>query len=583
MRTDQSCIVCQVATQEIDRLIRLLPSRPLGSILDKANKQEVALLHFEFNKGIKKRKRTGDEDEELDTPNTKSQAKPKFPPHQELFRYPMEGKNAVSVRQEDYDRLDDGEFLNDVVIEFMLKHLILGSPEKLQEQVHHFNTFFYEQLSFKDDQARKGGAPETSGYDRVKKWTSKVDLFSKKYIFVPINENMHWYLALIYNPGALLKQNEVEEDFSAEDLATSLAVEASLFSDRPQTRNVGDEPLLRGTDETAMVVDEPRMDTKPCGIDASSLPADDSLVELKDLDVAQIQEGVHTMDIDLPASFVIDSEDVDSEVFQSMKGPYTYKSKGKGRKKLTAEEEAERKLRDAERHQAKTAESQKQCHIIILDSLHAKHAGAIRRLKGYLAAEAEAKLQVTIDQKEIQGIHAKVPVQPNHCDCGIYLLYYVEVFLKDPRKYLNIIFVSLACAPRSVIFYGPASNTTLITMWMHSPKQNRLNADQDWFALQDVQTKRSEGKQLMNRLTTQYQELTAKAAPPKQGAAAAPATSANRPPQTPTQPKKTLHPLRPPPALSPGGPPQQPQPPKRNRIAEYREETKRKELLQASQ
>lgn len=43
------------------------------------------------------------------------------------------------------------------------------------------------------------------GYDSVKKWTKAVDVFQQDLIIVPVNENLHWYLAVIYNPRALIE------------------------------------------------------------------------------------------------------------------------------------------------------------------------------------------------------------------------------------------------------------------------------------------------------------------------------------------------------------------------------------------
>jgi hypothetical protein len=69
-----------------------------------------------------------------------------------------------------------------------------------------YNTFFYNQLARKDDEN-----PSEYGYQKVKKWTSKVDIFTKKFLIIPICESylffdirMHWYLAIVYNPAALL-------------------------------------------------------------------------------------------------------------------------------------------------------------------------------------------------------------------------------------------------------------------------------------------------------------------------------------------------------------------------------------------
>ncbi|KAI8815560.1 uncharacterized protein EV422DRAFT_373110 [Fimicolochytrium jonesii] len=169
-------------------------------------------------------------DEPLQSSVRKKQVKKHIaPPDKELFRFPFDQKVAVTVRVEDYDRLQDGEYLNDVVIEFFMKWLALQGVNKEHEnEVHFFNSFFFEQLSY--GQTGKKNSPDDSGYERVKKWTKSIKLFEKKYIFVPINENMHWYLALIYNPGALLKEEEEVCGTTLEDQNMSRAIEESLRS-----------------------------------------------------------------------------------------------------------------------------------------------------------------------------------------------------------------------------------------------------------------------------------------------------------------------------------------------------------------
>lgn len=53
--------------------------------------------------------------------------------------------------------------------------------EKIAPHVHIFNSFFYKQLS---TPRKKGVDP----YKLVEKWTKKVNLFEKRFIVVPINE-----------------------------------------------------------------------------------------------------------------------------------------------------------------------------------------------------------------------------------------------------------------------------------------------------------------------------------------------------------------------------------------------------------
>ncbi|KAI7954010.1 hypothetical protein MJO28_006557 [Puccinia striiformis f. sp. tritici] len=44
-------------------------------------------------------------------------------------------------------------------------------------------------------------------YKAVAKWTKHVDIFKKKYIVIPINEDSHWYFLVILNPENLLSQD----------------------------------------------------------------------------------------------------------------------------------------------------------------------------------------------------------------------------------------------------------------------------------------------------------------------------------------------------------------------------------------
>ncbi|SCV74614.1 BQ2448_7643 [Microbotryum intermedium] len=123
--------------------------------------------------------------------------------------YPLQGdKTVVSVTHGDTKRLVDGKYLNDTLIEFGLKRAFLNLVDRdsklvegskpLAPLVHMFNSFFYKKLD------RRGLAKQQT-YDSVAKWTSKFDLFEKKIVIVPINEKNHWYLAIVYNPGAILK------------------------------------------------------------------------------------------------------------------------------------------------------------------------------------------------------------------------------------------------------------------------------------------------------------------------------------------------------------------------------------------
>ena len=38
-------------------------------------------------------------------------------------------------------------------------------------------------------------------YERVRRWTKEVNIFEKDFVIVPINENSHWFVAVICYPG----------------------------------------------------------------------------------------------------------------------------------------------------------------------------------------------------------------------------------------------------------------------------------------------------------------------------------------------------------------------------------------------
>ena len=45
----------------------------------------------------------------------------------------------------------------------------------------------------------------------MKTWTRKVNLFEKDFVVIPINENLHWYLAIICHPSKMLIEDDDNE------------------------------------------------------------------------------------------------------------------------------------------------------------------------------------------------------------------------------------------------------------------------------------------------------------------------------------------------------------------------------------
>ena len=118
-----------------------------------------------------------------------------------ILRYPTSGPFAVTLLQCDLERLKEGEYLNDTMIEFGLRYLlerIKRNNPSLVQQIHVFNTFFYHKLTESRDRSKT--------YEHLRKWTNKVNIFDKMYVVVPINEHLHWYMAIIVNPKAIINE-----------------------------------------------------------------------------------------------------------------------------------------------------------------------------------------------------------------------------------------------------------------------------------------------------------------------------------------------------------------------------------------
>ena len=132
-----------------------------------------------------------------------------------LLRYPpAEGeKDAVEITRGDEARLDEGEFLNDSLIDFYLKcydngdvgerqcdssssSSAPGTSDAVHGRLHFFSSYFFSKLRSLN---RRRQPP--SSMQELERWTRGQEVLQKELLFVPINEGLHWSLAVICNPG----------------------------------------------------------------------------------------------------------------------------------------------------------------------------------------------------------------------------------------------------------------------------------------------------------------------------------------------------------------------------------------------
>ncbi|KAG0263783.1 SUMO1 sentrin specific peptidase 1 [Actinomortierella ambigua] len=97
----------------------------------------------------------------------------------------VEGFN-VTITKNDIRTLRPGEWLNDEVINFYGNLIMARSnASSALPKVHVFSTFFYKTLS-------------ENGYDKVRRWTKKTNIFAKDYLLIPIHcSGNHWTSAVV--------------------------------------------------------------------------------------------------------------------------------------------------------------------------------------------------------------------------------------------------------------------------------------------------------------------------------------------------------------------------------------------------
>ncbi|KAI1723736.1 sentrin-specific protease [Ditylenchus destructor] len=91
----------------------------------------------------------------------------------------------VDILRKDLLSLRGLEWLNDEVVNFYMNLICERSRENDDlPKTYAFNTFFYPNLSSK-------------GYNSVRRWTRKIDIFSFELLIIPVHLTAHWCLAVV--------------------------------------------------------------------------------------------------------------------------------------------------------------------------------------------------------------------------------------------------------------------------------------------------------------------------------------------------------------------------------------------------
>ncbi|XP_071892364.1 sentrin-specific protease 6 isoform X4 [Anas platyrhynchos] len=414
-----------------------------------------------------------DDEEEIGEPHTVF-----IGPIEKLIVYPPPpAKGGISVTNEDLHCLNEGEFLNDVIIDFYLKYLVLEKLKKEDaDRIHVFSSFFYKRLN----QRERRNIHETSNlsiqqkrHGRVKTWTRHVDIFEKDFIFVPLNEAAHWFLAVICFPGLEKPKYEpnphYHESAATQTKSSSSDGESNTPSPLPNEFDTQNSPSMSTAKKTLTkkyntALIDPNTETEdsessccrrsPCRGKSGfkKLSQIDSDVE----EPNTVESACHKLDHRTPDENGIQGEFTTAS--QSMDGLHkirlNYSEDSADGSKLNEDE-----LIDFSEDQDNQEDSSddggllddncnsemgqwhlkpticKQPCILLMDSLRGpSRSNVVKTLREYLEVEWEVRKgnKRSFSKEVMKGSNPKVPQQNNFSDCGVYILQYVESFFENP-------------------------------------------------------------------------------------------------------------------------------------------------------
>ena len=364
-----------------------------------------------------------------------------------LTVYPPHGKDRYAITRADFNTLNPGEYLNDTIIDFHLKHL----EQRLQQSERSpssprftfVNTFFYTKLRAKPTRHSKGAASDTLAIVRgLRKWAvqgrDRRSIFAPPetdgegtapptYLVIPINEDLHWSLAVVAitarSKGEAAAARRVEVVPAAEAAAAAAERRAGR-SPSPDAHSVKQRMGIGGLVKTAAM---------GFGKAVNDLVSSQSASEGGDDDTSGDEDSDPGLD-------------------------------GGAVEMLSDNDDAQPPESDA----AAAADPTPKVQLLWFDSFGRKNPQAWRKLvkflnfawhhyQGSISGQTAEDIDGSLDtasletpwqysptkepgpgKEKLPVVKKLVPQQPNSHDCGVYLLQYAENFTKDADEAAKI-------------------------------------------------------------------------------------------------------------------------------------------------
>ncbi|XP_062981017.1 sentrin-specific protease 6 isoform X2 [Elgaria multicarinata webbii] len=399
-------------------------------------------------------------------------------PIEKLIVYPPPpSKGGISVTNEDLHCLNEGEFLNDVIIDFYLKYLVLEKLKKEDaDRIHVFSSFFYKRLN----QRERRNVQETSKltiqqkrHGRVKTWTRHVDIFEKDFIFVPLNEAAHWFLAVICFPG--LEKPIYETNPYYQENVSPQVKSSSLDQDRSTSSPLSSELDILQQSSSATITKKVLSRKHIAALTDTSTEAEESeslyckrspsvkggFKKLNQLnstteELRTVEHVCHKHDRRASEANGMQSEHKThiqaADGLQKIRLSYSEDSADSSKLNedelidFSEDQDNQDNSSDDDGLADDTCNSElgqwhlkpnicKQPCILLMDSLRGpSRSNVVRTLREYLEVEWEVRKgsKRSFSKDVMKGSNPKVPQQNNFSDCGVYVLQYVESFFETP-------------------------------------------------------------------------------------------------------------------------------------------------------
>lgn len=351
------------------------------------------------------------------------------------------------------------------------------------------------------------------GHENVKKWTSKIDLFAKKYIVIPMNESSspllllanvvraHWFVTVICNldkakpreedPPTPTKMRTRSSQPDPSDTEDGDVLEIPVPKARSPTP-LSDGQINRGISEMSLAEAEYDFRSDP------SISADDK----REMEAVRTG-GERRKSRDLIS---LDDDAPSTSITALLKAKYAASSPVPETVPSPVSDKVPDKEKRAGRRTSRNPIPVNEPVIIVFDSLGLTHPNVFKALREYVVDEAREKRKMDLDPRDLHGVCAKVPIQSNYADCGVYLLHYVQRFLHEPGRYLPDILV-----PKTPPL--PCLCTWVCGANEENRSQDLVEGGSDaLWASAEVKNKRSEIRDIIHHLADEQELAKTKAA-----------------------------------------------------------------------